>query len=493
MSPVSRRDLLVGGGSAIAGGLIGGTAVFFGTRAPAPSATPSPVPVRTASEWIARRLAPYVIGFRGAGGLLPEHTLPGYLQALEWGAECVDVAVVLSADKVLYCLQDRDLARMTTLKGDATTTTSKDLDLARVSCPRLGPRWQGANMPAVPRLTDVLQQIAGKAVLCIEPVGDNAHAALLQLLDDLKLHDTVIMKLDAGSRQLVGTQDRGYPVVATLPPDVTAASVTVVASRLNPTRDAILLPAPPSSTPLPVKLIQAAAATGIPIWASPVHRRSDASYYSRLGVQGIVAPGLPYLNGKIPPSRTDDWASGQLTPGALTKDPLSPQYALNWVNEGVITLPARGHQKFITMGQYAPIDVASYRISFDAMFDPLPSDTWQHVSISFAHVDDRYYEHRLGEGAGYHALLRADGGMSLVAHLEGDPNGRELTQPAQGTPLKAGVWARVTLDVSPASLQWARDDGTTLQAQDERFRGGYFHIGSSSEDGTLNLRNLSLA
>ncbi len=59
--------------------------------------------------------------------------------------------------------------------------------------------------------------------------------------------------------------------------------------------------------------------------------------------------------------------------------------------------------------------------------------------------------------------------------------------------MKPGVWARVTLDVTPDGFQWARDDGTTLRPTDNRFRGGYFHIGSSATDGALRLRNLTVA
>ncbi len=60
------------------------------------------------------------------------------------------------------------------------------------------------------------------------------------------------------------------------------------------------------------------------------------------------------------------------------------------------------------------------------------------------------------------------------------------------TPIKSGLWARMTLDVTPDSLSWARDDGTTIHAKDARFRGGYFHIGSSATDGSLRLRNITV-
>ena len=127
------------------------------------------------------------------------------------------------------------------------------------------------------------------------------------------------------------------------------------------------------------------------------------------------------------------------SPGELTRNPYSDAFALSWVDEAALTIPTPGRQAFVTLGQFSPIQASSYRIAFDVSFQPLPSDTWQHVSMAFGHSDDQYYEHRLGDTAGYHALLRADGTMALYAHVEGDENGQELGRPKASTPLKSGV------------------------------------------------------
>ncbi len=57
--------------------------------------------------------APWVIAHRGASGLLPEHTLPGYALAIEQGAEVIEPDLVASADGVLYARHDLGLARST--------------------------------------------------------------------------------------------------------------------------------------------------------------------------------------------------------------------------------------------------------------------------------------------------------------------------------------------------------------------------------------------
>lgn len=57
--------------------------------------------------------APRVIAHRGASGLRPEHTLPGYALALEQGADIVEPDLVPSADGVLFARHDPGLARST--------------------------------------------------------------------------------------------------------------------------------------------------------------------------------------------------------------------------------------------------------------------------------------------------------------------------------------------------------------------------------------------
>ncbi|MFT3970688.1 MAG: glycerophosphodiester phosphodiesterase [Micropruina sp.] len=497
MAQISRRDLIVGSSAAVGGMIVGGAALGVWTGAMRlPLSQPSPTPTAlTYDAWVAKRVAPYYIGHRGAGGVIPEHTLPSYLKALEWGAECVEISVVMSSDGVLYCLHDLTLDRTTTLKGNVKSRTSAELDTARVSIPRLGPRWAGANMPALPRLRDVLEELRDKAVLCIEPKHDAAFPPLVQLIKELKLETSVMLKLDASSPRIAMAKEDGFPVFAYLgnAEVATTEAIAALARRLDPKRDAMVLPAVSGRALMPADLIQRAVGTGVPIWVFPVHRRQEARYYSQLGVEGLIAPCFGYLAEVIPPARSDDFPSGELTPGLLTRDPYANAFALSWLDDGALAVPTPGRQAFVALGQFCPITATSYRVTVDVSFDPLPSDTWQHVSLAFGHTDDRYYEHKLGDTDGYHALLRADGTMGLYAHVEGEPNGQELAKAQMSTPMKSGVWARVNLDVTPDGFVWSRDDGTTLKAKDNRFRGGYLHIGSSATDGTLRLRNLTIS
>lgn len=493
---IDRRMALAMGGSAVVGAAIGGVSVGAMLR-PRDLTSDKPAKPRaraTFADWRRDREAPYFVGHRGAGDVAPEHTLPSYQEALDWGTEVIEISVVRSVDDVLFCMHDLTLDRTTNAKGPANQRASAELQQIRVTVPRLGPRWAGREAPHLPRLHDVLEALGGQAVLAIEAKDDSAYPGMIKLIEDASLSDTVMIKMTAANPRLAMAKASAYPVFAYLgsAEGATPAAIERAGRALNPESDALILPPRSDKGLLPADLVRRAVNTGVPIWMAPVHRRHEVQHFSHLGVEGFVTPDAGYLSGVEPRRQIDNWASGGISPGELTRDPYSDTFALQWEEEGVIGLDAGKRPSFLSLGQFCPIQAESYRIAFDATFDPLPSDTWQHMSIAFGHRDDRYYEHRLGDADGYHAVLRAGGNMAIFAHVEGDPNGRAVTSPRSSTPLRPGLWSRLTLDVTPDLIRWSRDDGTSVEVRDPRFRGGYFHIGRSGTDGMLKLRNLTV-
>jgi glycerophosphoryl diester phosphodiesterase len=484
---IERRRVLVLGGLALLGAAgVGAAAVSALTNKP-----DNQRPL-TVDAWRNTRRKPYYIAHRGAGDVVPEHTLPGYQRALDWGAQCLEISVVMSSDQELYCLHDLTLDRTTTLRGEVAQKPARVIDTARVMVPRLGPGWSGADMPRVPRLTDVLGAVGGHAVLCIEAKNDSAYPFMVKHIEVAGLRDTTMIKLEATSPRLQMAKDAGYPVFAYLgnSEDATASAISALARRLDPNRDALVLPAHDGGIGyFSSDLVRLAVDTGIPIWVFPVHRRSEVTHFAHLGVQGMITPDLGYLSGSVPPATVDSWASGRISSGELTRDPYSTAYSLQWNEKGAVDLNFPGRPSFLMLGQFCPIEADSYRIEFDVAFDPLPPDRAAHVSIAFGHSDDRYYEHRLGQGNGYHALLRGDGRMAIYAHTDGQAEGQLLTIDKASPPLERGQWAHLILDVSPTHIRWSRD-GTVVEAPDTRFRGGYVHLGRSADGGRLSVRNM---
>jgi glycerophosphoryl diester phosphodiesterase len=450
------------------------------------------------AHWRATAGPPYFIAHRGAGIVVPEHTLESYRAALAWGASCLEISVAMTSDEMLICMHDPTYDRTTNLKGAVADQPSSVLEGGRVVVPRLGRRWQGAGAPRIPLLSDVLQDIGSRAVLCIEAKDDAAFDPVLALVRRSGLVDSVFAKLFWSSeRRIEQAKAAGLPVFVYVgsADDLASEELESVLSALDPTRDVLVVPATLDGKPTPDAEIRRVVAGPVPVWAYPVWRRSDVARLKALGVQGFVTPDIGYVTGMTPVRRVDSWAMGALTSGEITKSPYGQRYGPRWTRRDALTLDVAGSPAFVLLGQLCPIadPRQSYRVEVDVCFDLLPTDKASHVSIAFGHENDSYYEHGSPEGPGYHAVLAADGGMRIHAHDVGLAEGPPLGAPVKTPPLAAGIWTRVSLEVTPDTITWSRDGFAPVRAADARWRGGYLHVGRSGADGPLSLRALRVS
>ena len=100
-------------------------------------------PSFTVQDWVGQRGKGFLIAHRGAGDVVPEHTIEAYEAAVGWGAKALEISVARLSDDVLICHHDLTFDRTTNLKGKVSDFSSAVLTDARVDIPRLGPRWQG--------------------------------------------------------------------------------------------------------------------------------------------------------------------------------------------------------------------------------------------------------------------------------------------------------------------------------------------------------------
>lgn len=105
-----------------------------------------------------------VIAHRGASGLAPENTLPAVRQAIQAGADWIEIDVHLSRDSALIVMHDETVDRCTNGQGaiaDMTLAELKSLDAGSWK----GPAFAGA---CIPTLAEVLAEVKGQAGLLIE-------------------------------------------------------------------------------------------------------------------------------------------------------------------------------------------------------------------------------------------------------------------------------------------------------------------------------------
>ncbi len=493
---VSRRAALGAlGVSAVAGAAGAGITLAVAPQKSTPAASSG---VFTVADWVGSRGDRYLIAHRGSGDVLPEHSMEAYQAAVAWGAQCVEISVGMTADGVLICMHDASYDRTTTTTGKLSSLPSTVLRSVRINTPQLGPAWTAEPRPAVPLFEDVLRTFGGRVILAIEAKNGSAYAPMMDLVERYGLGQSVIVKAAHDSAHLVDARLAGYPVFGYLGAvaDATRSSIVDLSSRLDPTRDYLVIPGPGNSQFLDDSLVRAAVATGVPVWVFPMHRRVDVAHYFGLGVVGAVCSSFGYLNLVAPSSTADTWAYGAVTPGELTKSPGTVSYAPTWSTDE-LTLGVQTAQHFLTLGQFCPVPTAAanYTIEFDAAWTTLPATDSDNLSLVFGHVDDRYYEHEAGFGDGYHAILRATGSLELFRHKDGVPVGTALAAAVPTPAPSAGQWMHFKLDVTPSSLSFGRTDvpGAVTTSTDTSNRGGYLHIGRSSVDGAVAFRKFTVS
>jgi len=131
-----------------------------------------------------------VFAHRGASGVLPEHTLAAYEQALADGADGVECDVRLTRDGHLVCLHDRRLDRTSNGRGLVSEHTLAELERLDFGS------WRGTGPARVLTLDRLLHTVrdAGRPVrVLIETKHPNRYGGLVErrLVELLRRHRLV--------------------------------------------------------------------------------------------------------------------------------------------------------------------------------------------------------------------------------------------------------------------------------------------------------------
>lgn len=485
---LSRRALLVAGA---AGGA--SAAVGYGSwkiRHPEVER-----PSLTADAWIAARRAPYFIGHRGAGGVVPEHTIEGYQFAIDQRLPAVEMSVGLSADGVPFCLHDPTLDRTTTLAGPLNRQTAVALDRGRVRIPRLGPAWTGDRMPRIPRLEDALEVCAGRVVLCIEAKSGAALVPMLRLLQDRALMGTVILKCPVGSPTVDLAHRAGLPVFAYLGAgeQVDLPHLAQAARQLDRERDVLVIPTRNKGSFIDDALVERAVDQGTPVWVYSTHRRSEVQHYRERGVSGFVVTTAGYASSDSALTTEEGWHSERINPGLLTKDPYSDAYRFRWLGAGAIAVITPEQSAHITVGALGPIRASSYSFEVSAALDEASIGSGGGISVVVCTDDDASPQTPEGRTSGYECTVDGKGVLAIRSNVARSPKepGQVLASRPTGAAVTPATWTKLTVSVKPGSLRlsWG---GASIAVDETRWRGGYAHLGRFGEAGAASYRDLGV-
>ncbi len=385
----------------------------------------------------------FFVAHRGSGDEAPEHTLTAYRNAVEHGARAIEVSVRRTADGVLVCHHDADLARTCDgAPGEIARMTAAELAELRVDMRHsVGPGWEPA---PIPLLDEVLDRIGGRAVLFVEPKDRAAVDGVLRAITERGLQSSTVFKQHHTEAGDVAARQAGLAVWNYLDDTATGTDVADAARRSDAL--GIRTDGEPLSD-AQAALVRAAVATGVPVIGWVVRRRHQVDALTALGVRGFMCSSWTYLALARTGSRTDGFATGRARPGDLPYDG-SREAAPVWNADGSLGLADTTARQSVVLGSMCPIGPDPYRISADMCFDALPADGRDHAGLVVARDNDFPYGFRVpGPSHGLLVILRATGNLELRDVPPDNGQSTSITT-VGGEPVVPGRWEtlQVTVD-----------------------------------------------
>jgi glycerophosphoryl diester phosphodiesterase len=223
------------------------------------------------------------IAHRGASGILPENTLPAFLQALDLGAKAIEFDVQLTRDLVPVVIHDETLERTTDGTGrveDRTLAELLRLDAGAWFAPELaGTR--------IPTLEETLDALAGRATLNIELKPDSRCEALVERVLALVgrfglLETAVFSSFEPAALELLRRRSAEARI------GVLAASGPIASflARAEMLRAVNLHPA---AALVDRALIEQAHGLGLQVWVWTVNSPRRMAALAAMGVDGIFS------------------------------------------------------------------------------------------------------------------------------------------------------------------------------------------------------------
>lgn len=239
------------------------------------------------------RVAPVLVGHRGAAALAPENTLEGCRVAVErWGAGALEVDVHATADGACVLLHDPTVDRTTDGTGPVASLSLaelRELDAGhRFTAPDGTRPFRGRGV-RIPTIGELLEELPGTLVLVDIKTGDAAEP-LARAIDAAEAWDRVIV---AGERRA----DRG-PLARYRGPTGIAQEDTVrffAAHHLGlrrfwrPTDDVACLPEHHRGLRvLTPGVIRGLHERGLAVWVWTVNDADDMRRLLEWGADGII-------------------------------------------------------------------------------------------------------------------------------------------------------------------------------------------------------------
>ncbi|MFE5790783.1 glycerophosphodiester phosphodiesterase family protein [Rhodococcus erythropolis] len=438
----------------------------------------------------------YFIAQRGAGDEAPEHTLAAYSRIVDRGAEAISVAVHRTRDGILVCHEDPTLSRTSGQNIAIADVTHDELSNHPVDLTRwVGPDW---GMHPIPTFSEVLERLGKRTVLFVESKDPEATTAVIGAVTAKQLGSTTVFTQPFTARESESVARKaGLTICTYFSSHATGAEIDEAADG----SDAIgIFAGVRQENEQQQTLIQAAVATGKPVIAWSVNRRSQLPYLAEAGVRGFMSSSWSYLAGPSEPSPHDTFSTGRIAPGDLAGSN-SSSAAPEWGPNGSMLLATSATPQSISMGSMCPVRAAPYVITVEAQFGAAPPLSSDHLAIVIGRDDDSSYRlgaETPGTGQGQLVVLRSTGDLELRS-IPGGNALSVLQSSAAGDEPAVGQWLTLRIIVKEDSVTVKLDsdlhaEPTTVVAPRTGF-GGYFTLARNyfGDNAQASFRNISVS
>ncbi|MGW7100419.1 glycerophosphodiester phosphodiesterase family protein [Streptomyces sp. NPDC054838] len=425
---------------------------------------------------------PFFVAHRGGGMESPEHTMLAYETAVGNGLKAIELSVNITGDGTPVCIHDPSLDRTTNKTGNLSDWTYPAArNLIRTNAkPLLGPNWEEQPLPT---LRAVLDRFVGRCVIFIEPKTNAAQPVVQQMLNDHFSHAyrSIVWKQHYLATGFAWAKARNIRTWAYVDATTTDAQMDAMVSAPD------MWGVPHTMTDVRIAQI---VARGLPTICWEVHRRSDVTRLTALGVQGMMCAQPQHVLRTTPVSPADDWITGVKAPGDMGTALYNNNRALQYdTSDGSVYFNTTGAAAVIGSRSLTSFPAAGYRVSFDMKYEAVPAAT-EHAGIAFGKLsDDAYQFGTANASGGYHMALRGSGDLQLYAHTAGVTSGTQLGTTQATTAPVANTWMTFQVDVTPTQVIVRRTDvepDVQVVSGNTDYRGGYVHLTAGSVSSLTN-------
>lgn len=412
----------------------------------------------------------FFIAHRGSGDNWPEHTLHAYRQSAAAGLKALEVSVSSTRDGVLVCHHDLNTARVT-----GVDLAIPEASYAALAALRTDARtWLGPATPLEPiaLLTEVLDAFAGSHVIFLEDKpGTNADEILALLEGYPGARERVVWKQPAASPGHARAAAAGYTTFGYL----NRTDQDSVA-ELVPRADLLGI-----HHTAPEAMVRELVASGKPVIAWEVHRRSEHLRLRELGVRGFICSNVRHVLHQEEPRSQDSFAEGRRGTGDL------PWRAdAVWDEQpafvgGAVRITSREKSGYLLGSMAGAVDSPDWELGLELRWPDRVPPGGPGAGVAFGQDGDTPCRADTGPAAvaGYHLDVGGDGRLTLYRRDAGERAGVRLAE--TGSPAPApGQWLQFVVAVRRQGIEVRRlgagSPGWAVTSADTRYGGGWFSL-----------------